>query len=91
MPLDNDKVKKFFCIAFKIKNNHLEFGVSKELVFKYIEQEFNLMSQRPLERIFNEMIMAEFIFVGMNGIKANANLEKEHQKFLNHFRELGHL
>lgn len=79
--LNIDKVRKFYSIAFKVKNKGSEFGVSKELCEKLIGAEFDIVTPEIILRYFNEMVNAKFILVGINGVKANENIEKEFEEF----------
>ena len=80
--MNEDRLRKFFHVAFKIKNNHPDFGVHVDIAKKYIGSEFDIVSETSINRIYDEMIMSKFLFVGISGIKANEFLEEEYQTFI---------
>lgn len=76
-----DKIKRFYSIAYSIQNRGGDFGVTKTFVEGLISEEFNVVSSDAIDRYYLELIKTNFIFSGLNGIKANSHLEKEFQKF----------
>ena len=71
-----NKIKKFYSIAFKIKNRGGESGVTKQFVEDLITEKFCVLSYDAINRYYFELINSNFVFSGINGIKANENLEK---------------
>jgi hypothetical protein len=82
MPLDLDKVEKYFAVAFKVKKMNGILGLTPEFVKQIIASEFGFVSNGgATQREYGAMINAKFIYSGPSGIKPNPNLEKEFDEF----------
>lgn len=75
------KHRKYFIIAFKVKEKAESFGVSKESLRKLVGSEFGIETVSIIDNHIKEMVNRKFVFAGTNGIRPSIYLDGSYQEF----------
>ena len=78
---ENETIQKYYNISFKIKKRDDEFGVSRELAYKLIGVEFDIVSPEIIKRHYDTMVLSKFISAGSNGIKASPTIQTQYDEW----------